>query len=453
MKKKPFVPSDNFTDLLLDAVCVVDAQGCFVFVSAASERIFGYTPEEMLGKQMIDMVAPEDRERTLQAASEIMLGQPKPHFENRYVRKDGKVVHIMWSARWSETDQLRIAVARDITERKHAESMQAALYAISEAAHVAEDLVALFQQIHRIIDTLLPAHNFSVALTDERTERLTFPYHVDQRDQAASPLHTATGSLCKVVVRNGQPLLLTPETLADHPDHIRAVVEPNTHCWLGVPLDSHKGTIGVLALKSYSGGACYTEKDKELLRFVSNQVATAVERKQLHARLQHTAQYDELTDLPNRRLLYDRLEIALARARRKQGRLALLYLDLDRFKHVNDALGHAAGDRLLQEVARRLKQSVRQTDTVARIGGDEFVVLLESIKSPENVSVVTEKIHCALSQPIIVDGHDLYTQASIGVALYPEHGDEAQQLIKHADDAMYLAKKNSDDSADMAAQA
>ena len=452
MKKKSFVPSDNFTDLLLDAVCVVDAQGCFVFVSAACERIFGYTPEEMLGKSMIDMVAPEDRERTQQAANEVMSGQTKPHFENRYVRKDGKVVHIMWSARWSETDQLRIGVARDITERKHAESMQAALYAISEAAHVAGDLVALFQQIHRIIETLLPAHNFSVALTDERSERLIFPYHVDQRDQASSPLHTSTGSLCKAVMRNGQPLLLTPETLADHPDHLRAVVDSNTLCWLGVPLDSHNGTIGVLALKSYVGGARYTEKDKELLRFVSNQVATAVERKQLHARLQHTAQYDELTDLPNRRLLYDRLETALARAVRKQGRLAVLYLDLDRFKQVNDVFGHAAGDLLLQEVARRLKQSVRETDTVARIGGDEFVVLLESVNSPGNASVVAEKIRDALIQPITIDGQDLYMQASIGIALHPEHGDGVQQLIKHADDAMYLGKKDSDGSVDMASE-
>ena len=111
----------SWIDLILDAICVVDKEGRFVFVSAASERIFGYKPEEMIGKSMIEMVVPDDRARTLSAASQIMSGQHQLNFENRYLRKDGKIVHVMWSARWSEADQLRIAVAHDITERKQAE--------------------------------------------------------------------------------------------------------------------------------------------------------------------------------------------------------------------------------------------------------------------------------------------------------------------------------------------
>ncbi len=444
MATEPFIPPGNFMDLLLDAVCVVDAEGRFVFVSAACERIFGYTPEEMVGKAMIDMVAPEDRARTLQRAGEVMAGQIKPNFENRYIRKDGQLVHIMWSARWSETDQLRIGVAHDITERKHVESMQAALYSISEAAHAAEDLLALFARIHRIIGTLLPAHNFSVALTDDSNGKLVFPYRVDEYDQT-SPPHPVTCNLCEAVARNGQPLLLTPESLAGHPDDVRAAVDANTRCWLGVPLNSRKGTIGALALKTYVGGPCYTSKDKELLQFVSTQIATAIEHKQLHARLQYMARYDGLTDLPNRGLLYDHLETALARARRTEGRMGLLYLDLDKFKQVNDTFGHAAGDLLLREIADRLKQCVRETDTVARIGGDEFVVLLESIQSPASASDVAEKIRTCLSQPISIGGHSLSIVPSIGIALYPEHGNGSKQLLKHADDAMYSAKKNSGD--------
>jgi diguanylate cyclase (GGDEF)-like protein/PAS domain S-box-containing protein len=444
METKTYAPLANFIDLLLDAICVVDAEGYFVFVSAACERIFGYPPEEMIGKAMIEMVAPEDRARTLQAAQQIMTGQPKPHFENRYLRKDGRIVHIMWSARWSEADQLRIAVARDITERKQAESMQAALYAISEAAHAAEDLLALFQRIHQIIGALLPAHNFSVALFDESNEQLSFPYHVDAHDQAPVPRKSAAGTLCAEVINTGQPLLLTPETLTALPEHLRVIVDRDSLCWLGVPLNSHKGTIGALVLKSYSGGARYTDKDKELLQFVSTQVATAIERQQLHARLQYMAQYDVLTNLPNRGLLHDRLKTALARVRREQGRLSLLYLDLDKFKQVNDTFGHTAGDLLLQEVANRLKQCVREADTVARIGGDEFVVLLESIQSPEHAALVAEKIRSALDQPLNIDGHSLRILPSIGIALYPEHGDGVQQLLKHADEAMYVAKKNGD---------
>jgi diguanylate cyclase (GGDEF)-like protein/PAS domain S-box-containing protein len=444
METKTLTPLASFIDLLLDAVCVVDTEGRFVFVSAACERIFGYTPEEMIGRAMIEMVAPEDRARTLQAANEIMSGHPKLHFENRYVRKDGQLVHIMWSARWSETDQLRIAVARDITERKQAESMQGALYAISEAAHAAEDLLALFERVHQIIGKLLPALNFSVALYDEKNDRLSFPYHVDEYDPPSAPRKPATCTLCTEVVRTRRPLLLTPETQTSLPEHLRAVVDTDSLCWLGVPLNSHKGTIGVLVLKSYSGGARYTEKDMELLQFVSTQIATAIERKQMHARMQYTAQYDELTDLPNRGLLYDRLETALARTRRQQGRMSLLYLDLDKFKQVNDSFGHAAGDLLLQEVANRLKQCTRDADTVARIGGDEFVVVLESIQLPEHASVVAEKIRNALSRPINIDGHRVRIMPSIGIALYPDHGDGARQLLKHADEAMYFAKKNRD---------
>src|SRR4051794_24356529 len=212
MKKSSFPSAlsqrTNFIDLLLDAICIVDAEGHFVFVSAACERIFGYTAEELIGKPMIEMVAPEDRERTLQAANEIMTGTPKFHFENRYVRKDGRVVHIMWSARWSEADQLRIAVARDVTEQKQSESMQAALYAISEAAHAADDLITLFQHIHQIIGKLLPAPNFSVALCDKKTRRLSFPYHVDADDQTSMLRKPAADALCAEVIRTRQPLLL-----------------------------------------------------------------------------------------------------------------------------------------------------------------------------------------------------------------------------------------------------
>ena len=149
----------------------MDTEGRYVYVSASFERIFGYAPEEVIGRRMIELVHPEDRDVTLQTASGIMSGNPEYHFENRYVRKDGQVVNIMWSARWSEDHRLRIAVARDITRRKRAETLQAALYAISEATHAAEDLRTLFQQIHRIIGELLPASNFSIALYDEKVAR------------------------------------------------------------------------------------------------------------------------------------------------------------------------------------------------------------------------------------------------------------------------------------------
>ena len=142
----PHPSLNEYIDLLLDAICVVDPEGRYVYVSAGFERIFGYAPEEVIGTRMIELVHPDDRDRTLRRASEIMAGGPDYHFENRYVRKDGGVVDIMWSARWSEDHRMRIAVARDVTRRKRAEAVQAALYAISEATHAAEDLRTLFRR-------------------------------------------------------------------------------------------------------------------------------------------------------------------------------------------------------------------------------------------------------------------------------------------------------------------
>ena len=441
MESRNSAPLASYIDLLLDAVCAVDKQGRFVFISAACEQVFGYTPDELIGKAMIDLVHPADRQRTLDAAREIMGGEPKLNFENRYLRKDGRVVHILWSARWSEVDQLRIAVARDITGRKQAESRQAALYAISEAAHAAEDLLALFKRIHLLIGEWLPAMNFSVALYDEHCSQLNFPYHVDDLEPQPEQPGTVTGRLCAEVIRSGQPILLTPDQ-GNAPAGFEALVAgQESPCWLGVPLNSQNGTIGALIVKSVAGGERYTEQDKELLQFVCAQVATAIERKQLHARLERMAQYDALTQLPNRALLRDRLKSSLTLAQMDGGRMALLYVDLDRFKEVNDNHGHSVGDMLLQAVASRLKGCVRETDTVARIGGDEFVVLLHSIHAAEDADKVAKKIRQVLAQPLRLDGHSLTIRTSIGVALYPEHGTEEKQLFRHADEAMYTAKR------------
>ncbi len=116
-------PPPNFMDMMLDAICVVDIHGRFVSISGACERIFGYLPEEMVGKPMIDFVFDDDRKRTLEAVDRVLAGYLQRHFENRYVRKDGQIVHIMWSARWSETHQMRVAVARDITDRSSSDAM------------------------------------------------------------------------------------------------------------------------------------------------------------------------------------------------------------------------------------------------------------------------------------------------------------------------------------------
>jgi diguanylate cyclase (GGDEF)-like protein/PAS domain S-box-containing protein len=160
----------------------------------------------------------------------------------------------------------------------------------------------------------------------------------------------------------------------------------------------------------------------------------------LSLRMAHLAQHDSLTDLPNRMLLNDRLNQALALAHRHQKKLALLFLDLDRFKSINDSLGHAIGDRLLQSVAERLLSCVRSSDTVSRQGGDEFVILLAEVTQPADAAVTAEKILLALSMPYRIAQQDLHLAASIGVVTYPNDGTEAKTLLRHADLAMYRAK-------------
>ncbi|MEE4381088.1 MAG: EAL domain-containing protein [Pseudomonadales bacterium] len=164
------------------------------------------------------------------------------------------------------------------------------------------------------------------------------------------------------------------------------------------------------------------------------------ERKRAQEMIQFQAHHDLLTYLPNRALLRDRLELALAQARRSGRRLALMFLDLDRFKIVNDTLGHTTGDRLLRAVALRLNQSVRSGDTLARFGGDEFCLLLPDVRGVEDVRVIARKVLDQLAAPFQIDEHELFVGASIGIALYPDAGSTAESLIQHADIAMYAIK-------------
>jgi diguanylate cyclase (GGDEF)-like protein/PAS domain S-box-containing protein len=165
------------------------------------------------------------------------------------------------------------------------------------------------------------------------------------------------------------------------------------------------------------------------------------QRKADEENIRHQAQHDALTDLPNRVLLIDRLQQALAQARRDKTQLALMYLDLDQFKPVNDTLGHAVGDLLLQDVASRIRGCVREADTVARIGGDEFVVLLTSSEDQSDALTVADKIRTGLNQTFHLSGAQLNISSSIGIAIYPEHGASEHDLLNHADIAMYCAKQ------------
>jgi len=165
------------------------------------------------------------------------------------------------------------------------------------------------------------------------------------------------------------------------------------------------------------------------------------ERKASEAKIIHLAHYDALTNLPNRRLVQDRIQQTIVSARRSGAQFAVMFIDLDKFKSINDTLGHDIGDQLLQMVANRLTQSLREEDTIGRQGGDEFIVLLASLGTAKDSAVVAQKIVDVLSAPFVIDGHDLSIGASIGIAIYPQDGDDAEKLVKNSDTAMYRAKE------------
>ncbi|HZV55640.1 MAG TPA: diguanylate cyclase [Rhodocyclaceae bacterium] len=164
------------------------------------------------------------------------------------------------------------------------------------------------------------------------------------------------------------------------------------------------------------------------------------ERVQAEQRIWHLAHHDPLTGLPNRTLLHDRLEQALVQATRDGHRVGVMFLDLDRFKSINDSLGHAVGDELLKQVAARVSRAVRAEDTVSRLGGDEFIVVLRDLTGPDDAVPVAEKIVKALATTISALGYDLCVTPSIGISIFPDDGTEALQLMKNADTAMYHAK-------------
>jgi diguanylate cyclase (GGDEF)-like protein/PAS domain S-box-containing protein len=174
---------------------------------------------------------------------------------------------------------------------------------------------------------------------------------------------------------------------------------------------------------------------------VSKIARDITERKESQKRIEYLAHYDPLTGLANRALLADRMKTAIGNASRYSSQFAVLFVDLDRFKPINDSLGHEIGDKLLKAVAERMQSRVRETDTVSRLGGDEFVVLLSQVHAASGATRVAEKIIAALSQPYHIGQHELLLTASIGISIYPDSGRDASSLLRSADEAMYSAKR------------
>ncbi|SFR48067.1 diguanylate cyclase with PAS/PAC and GAF sensors [Marinobacter daqiaonensis] len=436
MPVNPEVLYPKLINLLLDTVFVVDESGTIIFISDACEQLLGYTATEMKGTPITNYIHPDDLDRTLQAASRIMSGQSHIHFENRYLRKDGDTVNILWSARWSDDDRWRIAVARDVTALRRADQTRDAMYRISEAAQAADTLRAFCDGVREVIGQLFPGDELQLAFHDPARGMLRLPDWPSAR----------SGSWLERPIEAGRELddlILRAEAhqAPDEQNHRDVVPPPEQAGFMGISLMTSDTVLGAIVVKKGSKGAVFRSADRELLQFVATQVAIVAARKQAEEALRFRAHHDSLTGLTNRYLFWDRLEMALRSAARNQQRLALLCLDLNDFKRINDTWGHDAGDEVIREVARRLERGTRETDTIARMGGDEYTILLTDIGESSSVDAAVGKLRNLVAEPMDIAGEVFHVTCSIGVARYPEDGTTARELLGKADVKMYLNKK------------
>ncbi len=365
-----------------------------------------------------------------------------------------------------------------IREREKSELLQESLYRISELSNDSElDIDTFYAQVHNIVGQLINATNFYIAKYDKEKQMLNFTYFVDRKSKNLTydfrPRKLSNGFSEIVLKRQKTVLLSRQDMLSLYSQGETIKPHSDVYSWLGVPLFYSNQLLGVMVLQSYHYKISYTEQDAELLNFVSNHVSAAIkrreladferrshdlleqqvklrtlaleeeilQRKQAEKLLKHTAAHDNLTGLANRAVFIDLLNHAIACKKRQAAfEFAVLFLDLDRFKVVNDSLGHHAGDILLKIIAGELLSIVRGKDTVARLGGDEFVILIEDIETNEEAFHVAQRIIKFLQQPFTIENQLVFTGTSIGILFSDERYKTADVMLRDADTAMYHAK-------------
>ena len=315
------------------------------------------------------------------------------------------------------------------------------IYKISEASHYVEDLDELYSIIHKILSEVIYTDNFYIAIADWKNNIIHFPYFVDQLDAKPASKEIENG-LTEYVCKTGESILVNPEQNDSFIKNKKMNISGSKSIdWLGVPLKTNLNkTFGALVIQSYTDKIRFTEKEEKILIFVSDQIAMAIKRKIDSTEIEKKVYYDQTTGLTNKLLFNDRLQQSMHDAKRNKTQIAILFIDLDNFKYVNDSMGHSAGDKLLKLVSVRLKKALRKTDTISRWGGDEFTIILPKIKDFNDIRILCKRILNKDLNNIVVDNQELRITASIGIAIYPQDGEDVETLVKNADAAMYRAK-------------
>ncbi len=401
-------------------IFVSDAKGECVYTNAAYQKISGLLFEQTLGTNWSSTIHPEDRQRVMTEWSAAARSLEPFQTEFRFLQEDGSLVWTRVNSAVMTGDRGpfgRVMTVEDITARKVTEL----------ALRAAEE--ALFEERERAQVTLNSIGD--AVLSTDLQGKVTYLNLVAEK---------MTGWSCAAAV--GKPL----EEVFNIIDGMTRQVAAN----LAQRAIKENRTVGLAAdsvLIRRDGFELAIEDSAAPIHNRDGQDAGAVivfhdvsKSRAMALKMAHLAQHDFLTDLPNRVLLTERLTQAMGLAKRRHKQVALLFLDLDHFKHINDSLGHTIGDQLLQSVADRLTGCVRASDTVCRQGGDEFVILLAEIAQPQDTTQVAEKLLAEFVSPHLVSGQELHVTLSIGISVYPDDGDDVDTILQNADTAMYHAK-------------
>lgn len=403
------------------------------------EEIFGYGPHELDGRST-RVLYPDEAAFAYGGTPYAAMTEGRPHQrEQILMRKDGSTFWCRLYGRAMDDTQPTagsVWLFEDVSERKAAElamhslvlEQQAILDNASAGIVFLKDRVV--QRCNRRFAEML---GYGSDELPGRNTRFMYPTEEDYRRGAQVYPTLARGEAHareeRLVRRDGSSFWCRLTGRAVDPAHPEL-----ESVWLFDDVTEQRAAREDLERRVQQRTAQLAQTNERL-------VAEIAEREQIEERMRHLANHDELTGLPNRRLLLDRLAQAMALARRGTDALAVMFLDLDRFKNINDSLGHSVGDVLLRGVAQRIVGTVREGDTVARLGGDEFVIVLPRIDTGTHAAVVAGKVMEALARPFRIDGHDLHVTASIGIALYPGDGATPDTLLRNADAAMYHAKE------------
>jgi diguanylate cyclase (GGDEF)-like protein/PAS domain S-box-containing protein len=423
-------------------------------VNDALCRILGRPREELLGRSPAEITHPDDLAKS-RAIVDRALGSAAERaqtFTKRYLHPDGTTV-------WARVDSIFVrrdghesyffAQVRDITAEQHATEeqarqarQQAAAARLGRFALAEQDLDAVMEEVARVVaETLAVEHTGVLELSPAGDElRLVAgvgwePGTIRRAVVPAAPEHPVGRAL-----RIGRPVVIEDVETAEVPELAALLRRRGVASGITVQIAGRDGPWGALTAHSRRPRH-YAPDEADFMAAVANVVSGAVERHRTEEEVRHAALHDALTGLPNRTLALDRLEGALARRRRDGRDVAVLLLDLDLFKLVNDSYGHGIGDDLLVTLAPRLQDAVRPADTVARLGGDEFLIVCEQLDGAHDAIQVGERVAQAVSQPIVLRSGEHFITASIGIAMADSADCDTEALIRDADAAMYRSKE------------